>query len=86
MVDPCDVHIAEQREAPPPAATVIERASFAVGAHPRGPIITVLVDGLVAFNLRADPPVAWALSRALHEASRAQCALEQRMLQREQRR
>jgi hypothetical protein len=45
----------------PPPASVLEDARFAVGAHPAGPILSVIVGDFVAFNLRIDPPVAWAL-------------------------
>jgi hypothetical protein len=69
----------------PPPPSVVEDPHFAVGAHARGPILSIVVGSAVICNLRVNTPVAWALSRALRQANEAQLLFELRMQQREQR-
>ena len=57
---------------------VIEHPSFSVTPHRAGPVLVVLCEGTVIANVRLDPPTQWALSRALRDASAAQCEYEQR--------
>jgi hypothetical protein len=56
--------------------SVIERPSFSVMPHARGPVLAVLRDGIVVVNLRIDAATNWALARALRDAHEAQSALE----------
>jgi hypothetical protein len=63
---------------------MITAKSFAVGAHPTGPILTILADGgLVACNVKLDAALIWQLSRALKRALEAQARLEYREGRRE---
>jgi hypothetical protein len=59
--------------------TVIEATGFSASAHKSGIVLSVIVDKAVAANIRlSDHGMVWMLSKALHEAQRAQDVLERK--------
>jgi hypothetical protein len=56
---------------------VIEPTGFIIGAHPRGPVLSIMAGPTVAANIRLDPSLVWKLVHELPRALKEQAAMEE---------